>query len=125
MSTRIPGSTCATEDEPSEDPFSTQVDCSMKHSGEDSDTQQRSTFCATASLRDWQLQAMCRGFADDPFSGDLFFGPENETKGQRWRRERNAKQICLQCPVSRFCLEFALRTRQRFGIWGGFDAREI
>jgi WhiB family transcriptional regulator, redox-sensing transcriptional regulator len=30
-----------------------------------------------------------------------------------------AKSICQSCPVSGPCLEFALRTLQDFGIWGG------
>jgi WhiB family transcriptional regulator, redox-sensing transcriptional regulator len=30
-----------------------------------------------------------------------------------------AKSICQSCPVADPCLEFALRTLQDFGIWGG------
>ncbi|MDP9145203.1 MAG: WhiB family transcriptional regulator [Actinomycetota bacterium] len=30
-----------------------------------------------------------------------------------------AKEICLICPVTEDCLEFALETNQRSGIWGG------
>lgn len=30
-----------------------------------------------------------------------------------------AKSICAQCPVRGQCLEFALRTHQDYGIWGG------
>jgi WhiB family redox-sensing transcriptional regulator len=32
-----------------------------------------------------------------------------------------AKSVCRRCPVSDDCLEVALQTGTRFGIWGGFD----
>ncbi len=33
--------------------------------------------------------------------------------------ERNAIRICQGCSVAMECLEFAIETRARFGIWGG------
>ncbi len=30
-----------------------------------------------------------------------------------------AKSICQSCPVNNQCLEFALRTLQDYGVWGG------
>lgn len=30
-----------------------------------------------------------------------------------------AKSICRDCPVQTHCLEFALRTHQDYGVWGG------
>ncbi len=30
-----------------------------------------------------------------------------------------AKTICNDCPVAKQCLEFALRTLQDYGVWGG------
>lgn len=30
-----------------------------------------------------------------------------------------AKTICGECPVRGQCLEFALRTHQDYGVWGG------
>jgi|GEM_PF-167308 len=35
-----------------------------------------------------------------------------------------AKKICDTCPVQVECLEFALETREDFGIWGGTSERE-
>ena len=32
--------------------------------------------------------------------------------------------ICRGCPVSAECLEWALETRVRYGIWGGTTERE-
>lgn len=35
-----------------------------------------------------------------------------------------AKRICASCPVREFCLEFALRTNQDHGVWGGHTEEE-
>lgn len=37
---------------------------------------------------------------------------------------REAKKVCRACPVRAECLEYALVTDQRFGIWGGLSERE-
>jgi WhiB family redox-sensing transcriptional regulator len=60
----------------------------------------------------WQDLANCRG-AD----ADLFF-PE------RGASTRAAKAICRECSVREECLEFAIRTSEKFGIWGGLSERE-
>lgn len=49
--------------------------------------------------------------------GDLHF-PE---KGGSVRQ---AKQVCRACEVRAECLDYALRTAQVFGIWGGMSAPE-
>lgn len=36
----------------------------------------------------------------------------------------DAKRICGMCPAQTACLEWALETRQRHGIWGGLSANE-
>lgn len=35
-----------------------------------------------------------------------------------------AKSVCAACPVINQCLEYALATNQRFGVWGGKSERE-
>ncbi len=60
----------------------------------------------------WQDLANCRG-AD----ADLFF-PE------RGASTRQAKAICRECSVRTECLEFAITTGEKFGIWGGLSERE-
>jgi WhiB family redox-sensing transcriptional regulator len=60
----------------------------------------------------WQDLANCRGA--DP---DLFF-PE------RGASTRTAKSICRQCSVQGACLEFAIVSSEKFGIWGGMSERE-
>ncbi|MET0831853.1 MAG: WhiB family transcriptional regulator [Acidimicrobiia bacterium] len=60
----------------------------------------------------WQDLANCRGA--DP---DLFF-PE------RGASTRTAKSICRECAVRAECLEFAIVSSEKFGIWGGLSERE-
>ena len=60
----------------------------------------------------WQDLANCRGA--DP---DLFF-PE------RGASTRTAKSICRECSVQADCLEFAIVSSEKFGIWGGMSERE-
>lgn len=35
-----------------------------------------------------------------------------------------AKKVCVGCPVRAECLDFALRTDEDYGVWGGLSARE-
>lgn len=60
----------------------------------------------------WTRDALCS--QTDP---EAFF-PE---KGQPTRR---AKAICARCQVRAECLAYALKNRERFGIWGGLSAME-
>lgn len=57
-------------------------------------------------------QAIC-GQVD----ADLFF-PERGTSA------REAKAVCLACPVRPECLDWALDNGEMFGIWGGLTERE-
>ncbi len=68
----------------------------------------------------WQQGARCRG-AD----ANLFFSPTYlEKRDDRDSRESRAKAICAECAVRRDCLDFALGTKEPFGIWGGFNEFE-
>jgi WhiB family redox-sensing transcriptional regulator len=60
----------------------------------------------------WHDRANCKGA-----NADLFF-PE------RGASTRTAKGICRECQVRGDCLEFALRSGEKFGIWGGLSERE-
>lgn len=53
---------------------------------------------------------------------NLFFVPQHATDGQR--RVALAKAICATCPVRQECLDYALITRERFGVWGGHTVKE-
>jgi hypothetical protein len=37
---------------------------------------------------------------------------------------RQAKRVCANCEHRVECLEYALATRERFGVWGGLSERE-
>ncbi len=60
----------------------------------------------------WYVKANCMGV-----NPDLFF-PE------RGASTREAKTVCKGCVVKEDCLEYALKTGERFGIWGGMSERE-
>lgn len=48
-----------------------------------------------------------------------------EAKGEigRAKRIREAKALCMTCKERLKCLEWALDTRQQFGVWGGHTER--
>ena len=60
----------------------------------------------------WRHKAACRGV--DP---DIFYPVTDE-------EAEDAKAICAQCPVQEACLEWALSSREREGVWGGATERE-
>ena len=60
----------------------------------------------------WRQHGACRG--TDP---DIFYPVADE-------EAEEAKAICATCPVREPCLEYALATRERDGVWGGATERE-
>ncbi len=69
---------------------------------------------------DWQEDAACR-----EHENTLFFGPDHqESELEKQSREARAKTVCHSCPVAEQCLEFAMDTNQKYGIWGGLTDRE-
>lgn len=70
---------------------------------------------------DWRDKAACRGL-----TGNYPFYPEYdfERKAEKENREARAKAICGMCAVREACLDFALRTREKDGIWGGLTEGE-
>jgi WhiB family redox-sensing transcriptional regulator len=68
----------------------------------------------------WRFRAACRG--ED---SSLFFAPSYfERREEKNDRERRAKTICARCEVVDACLEYALRTRESHGVWGGMNEQE-
>ncbi|QII03232.1 WhiB family transcriptional regulator [Rhodococcoides fascians A21d2] len=68
---------------------------------------------------DWQLHGRCR-----TESTTLFFPSKALRGAKRQQAELAAKDICRACPVLSQCRDFALRTHQSYGIWGGLTAAE-
>ena len=67
----------------------------------------------------WMINARCLG------NTRLFFAPdESETRAERRFRESQAKAVCHSCVVRVECLSEALKSDERFGIWGGLTERE-
>lgn len=69
---------------------------------------------------EWREQAACK-----PFPAVLFFGiDDSETPIERRSREEEAKEVCATCVVRVECLEYALVTKEPYGIWGGLTELE-
>jgi len=60
----------------------------------------------------WRQSAACRGVAPE------IFYPASDEEADA------AKSVCAECDVREACLEFALLSREREGVWGGATERE-
>lgn len=68
----------------------------------------------------WREDAACLRYP-----AVLFFGLDDvESPAERRTREENAKRICIGCEVRDECLDYALATREAYGIWGGLTEIE-
>ncbi len=70
-----------------------------------------------ATILQWRALASCARYTPE-----LFF-PAGET-GLAGAQIAMAKRICIGCPVRQDCLDYALASNQRFGIWGGLTEEE-
>lgn len=61
--------------------------------------------------RPWSVFAACTD------AKDVSFFPQNKAE------ERAAAAICGICPVREDCLDHALATKERFGMWGGVSEK--
>lgn len=82
---------------------------------DDTEDEQRSLpeFILLISRPKWMRRAACRGL--DP---SLFFPERGELVSEE------ARQVCAECPVQPECLEYALTTKERDGVWGGRSGRQ-
>jgi WhiB family redox-sensing transcriptional regulator len=62
--------------------------------------------------RPWAVFSACK--ETDP---TIFFATTRDD-------ERAALVVCSSCSVKDECLNFAVETRERFGVWGGTTERE-
>jgi WhiB family redox-sensing transcriptional regulator len=69
-------------------------------------------LAAEVEVRSWVLRANCVGI-----DAELFFPDRGEPT-------RHAKAVCAGCEVRAECLDYALETGQKFGVWGGTSERE-
>jgi WhiB family transcriptional regulator, redox-sensing transcriptional regulator len=61
----------------------------------------------------WRERGRCKGA--DP---TVFYPEDDEDPGE------DAKAICGMCAVREACLEYAITSREKLGVWGGYTARE-
>lgn len=63
----------------------------------------------------WRSQAACTGEM-----GQAFYPPlRPEKRSIKVAREQRAKAVCAGCAVRQECLEQAIESGERYGIWGG------
>lgn len=74
---------------------------------------------ARGNRGNWRELAACR--VAEP---ELFFPAASAGRPGGQAAAERAKAVCGACPVRRECLQFALATRQRYGIWGGMSEHE-
>ncbi|GAA3878042.1 WhiB family transcriptional regulator [Streptomyces sedi] len=67
----------------------------------------------------WQEKAVCRTAPEATRDRELFFPDADDDQ-----RVAAAKALCARCPVQQLCLQTALETGSRDGIWGGTTPEE-
>lgn len=60
---------------------------------------------------EWRENSACRGLGNS-----IFFTSQSKSA--------EAKRICATCPVIGECLDYAVRTDQPDGVWGGLTYKE-
>lgn len=67
---------------------------------------------------DWVDEAACR---DSGLPTSAWFPARDE----RWDPVvLQAREICAGCPVAAECLEYALESDERIGVWGGLSGKQ-
>lgn len=61
----------------------------------------------------WTLEAACLGCPPE-----LFFPSRGEPS-------KDAQAVCAGCPVQQECLEYAIVTGRRHGVWGGRSGKDL
>lgn len=70
------------------------------------------------STGDWRHRAAC--LDEDP---ELFFPVGSTTRWDQMQTEQ-AKSVCTGCDVRERCLQWALESKQDYGVWGGLSEGE-
>ena len=63
-------------------------------------------------IKDWSDEAICKDL-----DTQVFFPKRGEATAP-------IKVICSVCPVVKPCLEYAMKSGEKFGVWGGTSERE-
>lgn len=68
----------------------------------------------------WERRGLCIG--KDP---NWWFTDDESDKQQRLWMETQARAVCAGCPVRMSCLNYGIRHREDFGMWGGYNSEEL
>ncbi|MEV0616109.1 WhiB family transcriptional regulator [Nonomuraea sp. NPDC050404] len=69
----------------------------------------------------WTDRAYCRELVRRGVDPDTWWPIGQDADGPEVTK---AKRYCVACPARQECLDYALRTGQDHGVWGGLTARE-
>jgi WhiB family redox-sensing transcriptional regulator len=98
-------------------------ECRRKNTADDPAATRRTTPRRSPDLPrpnwGWQNEAACRGE-----NLELFFGPEGERQPERDIRERQARNVCMGCPVRTSCLDYAVSRPEKYGTWGALNEEQ-
>ena len=79
------------------------------------------TVTSNARVTLLNTRGLCAQPERDP---EEWFSDRSRGGQSRLRDRREAARLCDGCPVVRECLEYAVATRQRYGVWGGMSERD-
>lgn len=83
-----------------------------------------------SDLEPWADDGACRGLPPSIFYPNIFDAAGNEIiddgqgVGDTSQYYEQARAICGACPVKEECLDYALRERERYGMFGGLTPIE-
>jgi hypothetical protein len=67
----------------------------------------------------WRDLAVCKG------AYSVYFPAFNDMKKDSKHLYTEAKKVCSTCPVSGYCLDYAIENNEQYGVWGGKTPKEI
>jgi hypothetical protein len=73
---------------------------------------------------EWYSDGLCGQQIDLPFDAWHPVAGPGRYGARKAAAAEPAKEVCAECPVRTKCLEYALETDQRHGVWGGLDEHE-
>ncbi|MGX5653675.1 WhiB family transcriptional regulator [Geodermatophilus nigrescens] len=75
------------------------------------------------SLPAFMADGLCAPTSDPTVDYERWF-PSDTSRSARRKALQEAKEGCGGCPVRSECLEYALTSNRKYGIWGGLSERE-
>lgn len=81
----------------------------------------------TSNNDEYEINSDNKALVDTAWMQDAscVFFPEINFYSSSYDEIKIAKNVCETCPVKKECLQMALDTNQRYGVWGGSHAQEL